>query len=225
MGGSVPRSGILATMLLASGVPARVVQLVGPGFGHTVVEVWDYGWRLYDPMLAGAFGDASSLLGAADLATARTLGLVELGTRPAGTFPATKIFGDQARLQAVTILYPEPYLYLRSGRRVASFPYRGAFATVERPGSVLGPGQRLAVSFVLGFLGMGAMVLLVGAVDARRRQTPEPTRAVGGHVSASSLLADRLQPEKAAPGRSVTTGTQARSRTGGGLRHGESLIP
>jgi hypothetical protein len=148
-GHCLTRSAILATQLLAVGIPARIAQLLPPdGRGHTLVEVWDEGtgWVLVDPTYGGALGtdrelaSAASLLRSPEKTTWYGLGgspttLANHGRGLPPEFVANAFRGH--------LIYPEPWLYLRLGPRSAPWPFRGRFVRVGPWKADLGPLQLL----------------------------------------------------------------------------------
>ncbi len=117
-GHCVTRSALLATTLLASGQPSRLMQLITPdGVGHNVMEVFDQaeGWVIVDP----SYGHI--VLNSRDEANRRIHKRIDL---PTGT--ATSFLDKPDALRGLRI-YPEPWLYTRVGERHGFWPFRGAF--------------------------------------------------------------------------------------------------
>lgn len=133
-GHCVHRSAMLAGELLAAGIPARVIQLhpVG-GSGHTLVEVWDerFEWALVDPSFGGVIGNGQRPTSARELLHSPTSATwFMLGSAPPPTSLARPVRGKNPdpRLFGGRVFYPEPWLYLRLGRKTAPWPFRGSFA-------------------------------------------------------------------------------------------------
>lgn len=154
------RSGLLAASLLAEGDPARVVQFVPlrPISGHNAVEVWDTsaGWVLIDPSFGSVplrNGSPTSISTAASSAVVWSWPVGKDTRRP-----------DDELIHSA-ILYPEPWLYMRTGPRVAVWPFRGAFVQTE--GGVpwnVGPAHRVVHGVLLASLAVG---LVAGALLLR----------------------------------------------------------
>jgi hypothetical protein len=165
-GHCLTRSAILAAELLSVGIPARVVQFVPvEEKGHTLVEVWDDGggWTVVDPSTSGILIGSKS---PADSA-------VELLAEPSmaewrGFGHASKLGADGAetgRFRALLqgdVIYPEPWLYLRVGERVAPWPFRGEYARIGRAYPTLGPLQQLLFWVIPGVALAGLVLLVVG---------------------------------------------------------------
>jgi len=176
------RSAILAAPLLASGRPARVVQILSPDLqGHTVVEVWDEveGWTVVDPTFGLVLESSRGHASASALVSKR----VEGGMRwqSAGAAPA----GDEHPLpvsiwKGGTALYPEPWLYLRTGRRQAFWPFRGRYVSLRPAHVLLGLAQKaLGALCATAFLGaaLGLTSLLFRALrPGYSTLSPEPKR-------------------------------------------------
>ncbi len=182
-GHCLTRSAILATQLLAVGVPARVVQLVpARAKGHTLVEVWDdtLGWTMVDPSTGGFVTGAARRASAADLLADPAS--VEWkpfgGASPATSESEAKKHYFQALL-AGNVLYPEPWLYLRTGARVATWPLRGHYARVGPAFLALGPIQTALVFLIPGMALAGISLVVVGWRRRRavREVWGEPVRA------------------------------------------------
>jgi hypothetical protein len=128
-GHCVSRSGILAAELLSVGIPARVVQLLSPdGAGHTIVAVWDarLGWQLADPSLSAMVGVNGRPISTSRAALASgTLDVIPPTLSPQGAGPFSY---ERFRLPGTDFLYPEPWLYVRTGPRSAPRPFHGRFA-------------------------------------------------------------------------------------------------
>jgi hypothetical protein len=168
-GHCLTRSAILATQLLSVGVPARVIQMMPrSGKGHTLVEVWDdrRGWTVVDPSTGGfvskpgARGSAAELLAAPDRLRWTSFDSASSAAEAQSAYFRGLLTGD--------LFYPEPWLYLRQGAKVAPWPFRGHYARVGPTLWAYGPAQFVltaaaAVSTVSGFS------LLAFAFAMRRR--------------------------------------------------------
>jgi transglutaminase superfamily protein len=172
------RVAIMAAELLASGIPARVTQLLpihGPG--HNVVEVWDepFGWVVVDPTYGTVLGDGQRPAGAVVLRVApdhvpwHTLAAAPA---PKGTTEDARRNGPDTRLYKGLLFYPEPWLYLRVGPRSAGWPFRGAFARLGT--SPFDFGRVLLMRLgIVGSASLGLGFLLV-ALRTRRREAALP---------------------------------------------------
>jgi hypothetical protein len=159
-GHCLTRSAILATELLSVGIPARVVQLLpAQGKGHTVTEVWDdiRGWTMVDPSTGGYLSAGGRGSGAELLADPSRLEWTAFGEASSAESDARRRYFQD--LLTGNLLYPEPWLYLRRGERVAPWPYRGQYARVGPEILTLGPAQQaLAVAIPASFaLGLGLL--------------------------------------------------------------------
>ena len=200
-GHCLTRSAILATQLLSVGVPARVVQMLpADGRGHTVVEVWDdcCGWTLVDPTFGGMVRSPSRSASAAALQAAPE------SVRWSGIrSPAFPPGSERGRLEYVQgalkghLVYPEPWLYLRIGSRVAPWPFRNHVVRVGPRDLWLGPAQRLlqVAIPVVGLAGLGFLALGWYRSRALAEAHRPGGRAVSG-VTGSRVLrdADALPP-------------------------------
>jgi hypothetical protein len=169
-GHCVTLSGFLAASLLSVGIPARVVQLVPrekTAGGHNLVEVWDHqaGWCLIDPSFDGyPVIDNRPCSGLEALLYPEKIRWMpkKSATGEAGDpkeFYETKSFP----LRDGHLIYPEPWLYLRTGPKASSWPIRGRFILVGEPSWQYGPGQtvlRYGV-VVCGTLGIACLVLII----------------------------------------------------------------
>ena len=165
------RSGLLAAVLLSNGIPARVVQLWGDSQGHTIVEIWtaEQGWILFDPstgcVIGGKIGgkaaafSASALLRSSGPIKVYPVGLASF--RPSNLAAFYESFGPATDLH---LLYPEPWLYLRTGQRFSSWPFRGRYTSPENLTWRYGLGQRC---YVIGIL-FSFLAALVSAVMSAR---------------------------------------------------------
>lgn len=168
-GHCLTRSAILAGELLATGTPARVVQLLPlSGKGHTLVEVWDDagGWTVVDPSTGGFL-----------TAHPRRASAVELLTEPdraewrsfdglANAAETERLRQHFRALLTGNVLYPEPWLYLRLGARAAPRPWRAAYARVGPAYLALGPAQRL-LAWGAFFFALAGLALLGAALWSR----------------------------------------------------------
>jgi glycosyltransferase involved in cell wall biosynthesis len=173
------RSGSVAAVLLASGIPARVFQIIplGPdghlrlADGHNVLEVWDdqSGWSMVDPILGGMLvGDRAGSRSASEK------------MQNPGAFTAfphlmnTQYIGNKSYYHdlgpSFCVLFPEPWLYVRSGNRSAPRPFRGRYVCVGPGHWQLGPAQKS----LIGFIGLSTiyvaseLVLLLVVAPVRR---------------------------------------------------------
>ena len=169
-GHCVSRSGLLATALLASGTPARVVQFFSSR-GHTVIEVWEpgAGWRVLDPSFAGTVEAKSGRASAVALTTAPVAARWEVIpslVQVQGVEPPPR---DDGGWRQASIVYPEPWLYTRVGTTMAQWPLMGRFVMVGPTTMQLGLGQRLLRGGILLCTITLALVAIGLVVPAGRR--------------------------------------------------------
>jgi len=190
-GHCLTRSAILATELLSVGIPARVVQMVpARAKGHTLVEVWDdaMGWTVVDPSTGGYVTGAARRGSAVELLVDPAV----IEWRPFGSAPVSTAASEAYRhhfqsLLAGNLLYPEPWLYLRLGKRAAPWPFRGQYARVGPAFLALGPLQELLLWAIPGLALLGLALVAMGwrrsvpASDAAWEKALRPdVRRVGG---------------------------------------------
>jgi hypothetical protein len=190
-GHCLTRSAIVATQLLAAGIPARVVQLIPPtGGGHTVVGVWDEtsGWTLVDPTLGGTVVGPEGRGSTAVLLKRPT----SARWRPfASASPAPPAMQDRQRffrnVLSGNLVYPEPWLYLRLGKKVAHWPFRGYYVHTGPTFVVLGPAQNILIWTipVLGLVGVSFI-----ALGWRERAVIRGAKRQSGTPEAMRRLAD-----------------------------------
>lgn len=147
-GHCVTRSGLVAATLLAVGIPACVVQLVprhAPG--HNIFSVWDesYGWVAIDPSNGYMIGDKRGPSSAIEaLQSPEAVKSYRLGEEPKASKSLNIVYeGEGASLFRGHLIYPEPWLYLRTGVRAANWPFRGVFVHIGPWQWWVGPAQRL----------------------------------------------------------------------------------
>ncbi len=207
-GHCVTRSSLLASILLASGIPARYVQIdpLDPHLGgHNVVEVWDdqRGWVLVDPSYGGLLKQKGTPAGALSLLDPIPVKFYRDGKAAlTAVNPQRYYAGANNR---VRILYPEPWTYMRVGTREAPWPNRALFAMVGPEGWNYGQLQHL-LRMTLSVTGLLALCSLLGWVLPRPRadevveQVIVAERAVVRHVyaepeaSAAGTGAPRVEP-------------------------------
>lgn len=164
------RSALAATALLAMGKPARIAQLLpSGGQGHNIIEVWQpgEGWVLFDPVYDDAFAGTAPL-SACSLLAGSQVSWQRLTDGP-----------DVSRYRGAAILYPEPWLYTRTGARCATWPFRGCFARAGVSRFELGPAQKLCLGVfgLSSLLGVLSIVRLLAGwhVATRQRASARPT--------------------------------------------------
>lgn len=175
-GHCVTRAGLVATTLLASGIPARVLQVLPPDLsGHNIVEIWDdsEGWVLFDPTTGYAFRrrgrdekSGSYLSGEEAASSPGPVEIVPLGKVPANVGDPRAFISP--RFFAGTLVYPEPWLYTRVGERYSHWPFGGRFVKLGAGGWQTGPLQDL--------LRTGIVVCLLGSAAALGTKTFRLTR-------------------------------------------------
>jgi hypothetical protein len=191
----VSRSGLLAAIFLANGQPARVVQIFpgGGGKGHNVTEVWDGpgGWLLVDPSTMRVIREPEAVVAAGPDSRPERLQAIGRPLLSPSDLEAY-YFQPEAGLLSGPRVYPEPWLYMRTGPRASSWPFRGRFA-VSGSGLAFGPAQRWCrVGICLSLLGLlasasvGARKMVFGRTGRGPRARPA-SRADGSPVRARAL--------------------------------------
>lgn len=180
-GHCVTRSGIIATALLASGTPARLVQvqwfLPAAGIeGHNALEFWDdqRGWTMFDPTFGGYFEVSN---GARSLAAVALAGLTATWHQ-AATVPAGLIVDRDAMSSSPVsvadigfVSYVEPWLYTRVGPHIAPPPFNGTFVLVgPRAEAFVARHWALRAAIVATALAWAVMLSLAVLRIARRRR-------------------------------------------------------
>jgi hypothetical protein len=191
-GHCVSRSGLLAAVLLSAGRPARVVQIFSPRRrGHNVVEVWDGkdGWVIVDPTFMTRFrprpGEAVASRAADPISHQSEPEVFSDRGLPLPDPPAY-YFDDQDGLLRGPRVYPEPWLYLRTGPRFATFPFRGKFLVPGNPLWCFGPVQTLLQGGILVCAGLLVLTVflqmtrLLRGWISRRKQVPAGAAFLGG---------------------------------------------
>jgi hypothetical protein len=167
------RSAIMAGELLSVGIPARVAQLrPTEGPGHTVVEVWDEryaAWVVVDPTYGAVLGDLSGPASAVGMMrapeTARWYTLSD--APPPSSQEEERRNGPEVRLFRGRLLYPEPWLYTRTGSKNAPGPFRGTFACIGNGALECGESH-LALRLGIVFSALASITL--GASSLRKRR-------------------------------------------------------
>jgi hypothetical protein len=164
-GHCVTRSAILATELLAVGIPARVIQLVPPdGKGHTLVEVWDdeLEWLLVDPTFGGSPGLPLGRRSAVELqATPESVTWYGI-PKESSSAKASEPLEFMREAFKGNLIYPDPWLYLREGSGPSVWPWRGRFVRVGPVDWRLGPAQMGLQLGVLASSLAGAVLAAIG---------------------------------------------------------------
>lgn len=176
----VNRSALAASLLLSSGVPARVLQLLPPNReGHTIFEVWDEaaGWVAVDPSLGAVLHERSGAAGYAGISEAlKRPGEVIFVDVPGAKSPEHKgsielrYGGTPAYFTEADVRYPEPWLYLRVGKKQAPWPFRASWARAGVQGWFDGPAQAIARWAMVFFALCGVAPIVI----RRRRAQPVP---------------------------------------------------
>lgn len=197
-GHCVTRSGITVDELLSVGIPARLAQIFpADGAAHNIVEVWDAetGWTLVDPSFGGVLTSGGRPVSAARAITVgghlQPMGSVVLG---GGHYYASVSFRGGA------IMYPEPWLYLRSGERIAPRPFHGRFARLGGYALRLGVGQWLLRLGVVLFAFGAAVAFVIGV---RRRRARPAAAIVPLHPATAPVEAASTETTTAARRRSA----------------------
>jgi hypothetical protein len=127
-GHCVNRSAMLATTLLSVGIPARVASFTprsGWG-GHTLVEVWAGAeWVAVDPTEVGLVGSIRPNSAREMKHTPGSLRLFNAdGSVRQDHYPLSP------SVEGGELVYPEPWLYTRTGPKFSFWPFRGKFIQV-----------------------------------------------------------------------------------------------
>ena len=163
---------IATSALLAVGIPARIVQVVSKnGMGHTLIGVWDSerGWVLVDSLTGGPVTNHGHPVPSWAFLDAPRLDLQVTGLRS-----ALSPLREMAR-QELQVLYPEPWLYTRVGRRFAPWPFRGEFAVLERTSWQIGVGQTVFRVAMVSFALCAAVSWGLAAVPRSQKADTLPT--------------------------------------------------
>jgi len=175
-GHCVNRSGLLATMLLSVGIPARVVAIVplSRTGGHTVVGVWDgAGWQIVDSTANGLLWSPNGT-SATDIAQAgETVRLVDPLTFRKG------LYQYESAIAGNEVVYPEPWLYTRTGNRFSFWPFRGRFVQVGmQRGHFATPLLWMRMVFLLAFLcGIVCLVICFVPLQVHQEMKMQPEGA------------------------------------------------
>jgi hypothetical protein len=168
----VNRSAMLATTLLSVGIPARVASFCprsGWG-GHTLVEVWTGAdWVVVDPTLVGLVGSIRPNSATELKRRSDALRLFDAdGSVRKDPYPLSE------SIVSGELVYPEPWLYMRTGPRFSFWPFRGKFVQVGMYGWRFSTVLVLCrVAFVISAL--AGLFFLVGLLSSRgRMETAEP---------------------------------------------------
>jgi hypothetical protein len=182
-GHCVTRSGIIATALLASGIPGRMVQLIGEGKGHNAVEVFDRdkGWIFFDPTYGGEFAETRDGRSAPALRKAGGgLPWIQSSVLPVAVAGAPAVgqlgySGTSRDLLTGSLVYPEPWLYTRVGSKLAPSPFQATFLVVGERSWQLAFGRRVLYGIILltlallVFASLPAFVFVRGLVSGAVR--------------------------------------------------------
>lgn len=137
-----------ANALVSAGIPARFIQIYfADGSGHNVVEVWDdqLGWVYFDPLNNGILVSDGKPLSAIKVIESSKRGI------PLNLVGALGTTVDENRVENYKnrpmrfkpfVLYPEPWLYLRTGDKESSI-FRGSFIAVGDKDFRIGTVQKL----------------------------------------------------------------------------------
>lgn len=129
-GHCVTRSGLVAAIMLSTGLPARQVQIAPPlPFAHNADEIYDerWGWVLFDPKYGTVFQTANGPASASSAVVRREQGTA-VRIAAASALPTNMNIDGEHELR-----YPDPWLYTRVGRRAASWPFRNLFVHMGTP--------------------------------------------------------------------------------------------
>ena len=170
-GHCVTRSSILATQLLSVGIPTRVVQLLPPsGNGHNIVEVWNgvAGWELVDPTEVAVLGINGHATSAASLVRQQGTLQVVGSSAPA---KGSELSYARYTFPGTDLVFPEPWLYLRIGSKVAPRPFHGRFGHIGAGQWRTGPIQATLRLAILGLAFSATLCFALALRDRRRRRS------------------------------------------------------
>lgn len=144
------RAGLAATMLLAVGIPARVVQVLNPNAGgHTLIEVFtDEHWVAVDPSYGVVLGDGTSSLSLSEALDAPDVLARErwVSPDPASVF-ALNSYQYFKRELGARMMIPDPWMYTRVGTTGAPWPYRATVLVEGPPALAFGVQNWIAAGF------------------------------------------------------------------------------
>jgi hypothetical protein len=186
------RSSILAAALLRAGVPARLVHMTNPSAGitHTAIEVLDRkrGWQLFDPLFAGTVtASAGGSAAAVITASPEEIRFQQLADTPAGVgvdLDGQRFYlGAPGKPRATHLVYPEPWLYTRSGQPTAPWPFVARYVVAGPPSWSLGIGQHvLCILLPLTFVGLAVTFVWDLRVRRSTRQAATAETANPQHL-------------------------------------------
>ena len=174
------RAAIITTALLSVGIPSRLVHITkGDGItAHAVLEVWDArcGWVLVDVSARRTVRCGDRDASATDILVNPRECTVDLGGLEEGSEASIglKRFYAGFNSSSSSLLYPEPWVYLRRGRRSSFWPFRTMFVHVGPTSWVIGPVQKL---LWLGIL-LCLVILFAGLVKALKGQITAPFQVI-----------------------------------------------
>jgi hypothetical protein len=184
-GHCVSRSGMLALALLATGTPARVVQILGKDgmAGHNVTEVWEAasGWRVLDPSFAGlpeSDDGRSSAVSLTQPPFPRWRPEPSLTPVPGVDQREALTTYAEHHLRGAAVIYPDPWLYTRVGSPGASWPFFGRFVIAGSRSLAVGWGQPLLQAGIAITL-LGSVLLTARAIAVRLRAEKQPLASTG----------------------------------------------
>jgi hypothetical protein len=165
-GHCVTYAGLSSLVLLASGIPARMVQIVPTNkSGHNVIEVWDvqHGWIIFDPLNKVVMvRDGKPVSAIESLKHPKELRAVKTGGEAEKTGYLNDYYQGALPFDGA-IVYPEPWLYTRTGDYVNGWLYRGQFMTLGANFFALGRAQELlryGIFICLACAGVAAVFLV-----------------------------------------------------------------
>ncbi len=169
-GHCVTRSGLVTAILLASSIPARQVQLsVTTTLGHNLLEVWDerWGWVAVDPTFGRMLmrqNVPQSIVKVLD--SGNEWLRVQKSAVTIGFYADLEAHRSQG--DAPLIALPEPWLYLRSGARAASWPFRGLFLQTGGRRFFLGDAQTMLRAILALSVTLTALCCFFAFLERRR---------------------------------------------------------
>jgi hypothetical protein len=163
----VTRSGLIAAILLSAGTAARQIQFSAPH--DNIVEVFDerWGWVLVDPTFGAVYRTNSGPSSAAALLRGEEgHWMQEMPSPPPHLQPTLEPSSDP-----LEVVFPDPWLYTRSGVRVADWPFRGFFVHAGARSWRSGWGQQVA-RWTACTLILAVIAVFASAFARSRRRTP-----------------------------------------------------
>jgi hypothetical protein len=184
-GHCVTRSSLASAVLLSAGIPARMVQLsTDTPTGHNVFEVWDQheDWVMVDPTYGGMLKMGNNLCSAVEAQLYGGAATWTQAAPPASeAVSPSRLYSPRGQdVLRAPLVYPEPWLYMRTGPRESEWPFRGRFAVVGPTSWNLGIAQLIFRFAIVTFALLAAACFSLGLL--LRTASNKRAGAVGGAV-------------------------------------------